>query len=178
MYKWLSLIGFLGTIPAANWLISNVGTECIPDGPCLIPVAPGIMAPSGVLMIGLALVLRDLVQQSLGRWWAIGAIITGSTLALLVAVPELALASGLAFLLAESADMSVYTPLRERGRIVLAVLLSGVVGSIVDSIVFLWIAFGNLDFVTGQVIGKMYMSILAIPIIYMFSRRNLNDRYR
>ena len=35
-------------------------------GPCLIPVAPGLMAPSGVTMIGLALVLRDLVQRRLG----------------------------------------------------------------------------------------------------------------
>ena len=43
----------------ANWLIGNVGVTCIPGGPCLIPVWPGIMSPSGVLMIGAALVLRD-----------------------------------------------------------------------------------------------------------------------
>jgi hypothetical protein len=28
------------TIPAANWLIGHVGTTCVPDGPCLIPVLP------------------------------------------------------------------------------------------------------------------------------------------
>ena len=49
-------VGFLLTIPAANWTIHNVGTAC-PDI-CLIPVAPGIMAPSGVLWVGLALCLR------------------------------------------------------------------------------------------------------------------------
>jgi hypothetical protein len=59
----LALIGFGLCIPAANWLIGNVGTFCVPNGPCLVPVAPGLMAPSGVLMIGLALVLRDLVQR-------------------------------------------------------------------------------------------------------------------
>ena len=52
----LFLLGFGLCIPAANWLIGNAGTVCVPNGPCLIPVAPGLMAPSGVLMIGLALV--------------------------------------------------------------------------------------------------------------------------
>jgi hypothetical protein len=54
---------FCLTIPAANWMIGHVGTVCPPTGPCLVPVAPGIMAPSGVLMVGAALVLRDLVQR-------------------------------------------------------------------------------------------------------------------
>ncbi|MBX6324351.1 MAG: VUT family protein, partial [Rhodospirillaceae bacterium] len=57
-------------IPAANWLIGHAGLACVPHGPCLIPVAPGLMAPSGVLMVGLALVLRDLVQRRLGLRWA------------------------------------------------------------------------------------------------------------
>jgi uncharacterized PurR-regulated membrane protein YhhQ (DUF165 family) len=170
MHRWLALIAFLATIPAANWLIGNVGTVCVPGGPCLIPVAPGLMAPSGVLMIGLALVLRDLVQQGLGRWWAAGAIVAGAGLSLVVATPALALASGAAFLLAESADMAVYTPLRDRGRIMLAVLMSGLVGSMIDSAVFLWLAFGSLDFLAGQVVGKMWMSLLAVPIIMAVSR--------
>ena len=67
------LIAFGLTIPAANWLIGNVGTVCAPNGPCLIPVAPGLMAPSGVLMIGVALVLRDLVQRRLGVGYSAGA---------------------------------------------------------------------------------------------------------
>jgi len=32
---------FALTIPAANWLIGHAGTVCQPQGPCLIPVAPG-----------------------------------------------------------------------------------------------------------------------------------------
>src|SRR4051812_21774383 len=54
------LAAFTGSIPIANWMIGNVGTACVPNGPCIVPVAPGLVAPSGVLMIGLALVLRDL----------------------------------------------------------------------------------------------------------------------
>ena len=82
---YIYLIAFALSIPAANYMIGNVGTFCVPDGPCLIPVAPGITAPSGVLMVGLALVLRDLVQRSLGFKWALGAVLAGAALSGLVA---------------------------------------------------------------------------------------------
>ena len=62
----IALLLFGLTIPAANWMLGHVGTVCVPSGPCLVPVWPGIDAPSGVLMIGLALVLRDIVQRRLG----------------------------------------------------------------------------------------------------------------
>ena len=66
--RWLALFCFSAMMPIANWLIGNVGTTCIPNGPCLIPVGLDLMAPSGVLVIGLALVLRDWLQLS-GREW-------------------------------------------------------------------------------------------------------------
>lgn len=168
--RWIFLSGFLATIPLANWMIHNLGTKCIPDGPCLIPVGFGLMAPSGVLLIGAALVLRDIVQQSMGRGWALGAIGVGALLSYLVASPFLALASLTAFLLAELADMAVYTPLRERGKIALAVLASGAVGSVVDSAVFLWLAFGSLEFIAGQIVGKTWMSLLAAMGLLWWSK--------
>jgi hypothetical protein len=82
------LILFALTIPAANWLIGNIGTKCVPNGPCLIPVAPGLMAPSGVTMIGIALVLRDLVQRRLGVGVSVAAILAGAGLSALVAPPR------------------------------------------------------------------------------------------
>ncbi len=166
------LLGFGLCIPAANWLIGNAGTVCLPDGgPCLIPVAPGLMAPSGVLMIGLALVLRDLVQRRLGLAWALGAILAGAALSGLLAPPKLVLASTLAFLLSEAADLAVYTPLQRRG-LTRAVLASGAVGLVVDSLVFLWIAFGSLDFLAGQVVGKAWMVLLALPLVHWLRRRD------
>ncbi len=39
MLGYLALGGFVATIPAANWLIGNLGTTCVPNGPCLIPSA-------------------------------------------------------------------------------------------------------------------------------------------
>lgn len=165
---WLLIAAFAATIPAANWLIGNVGTVCIPDGPCLVPVGFGLSAPSGVLMIGIALVLRDLVQRRAGVTVAIGAIVVGAGLSLFFAPPALALASGAAFLLSELADLAVYTPLARR-RLALAVIASGIAGAFVDSAVFLWLAFGSLDFMAGQVLGKLYASVLFAA--WLFFRR-------
>ena len=165
------LVLFALTIPVANWLIGNAGTTCVPNGPCLIPVAPGLMAPSGVTMIGIALVLRDLVQRRLGVGVAVGAILAGAALSALVAPPSLVIASAAAFLLSEFADLAVYTPLARR-RLVAAVVASSLVGLVVDSIVFLWLAFGSLEFLAGQVVGKAWMVLLSIPFVAWLRRRD------
>jgi uncharacterized PurR-regulated membrane protein YhhQ (DUF165 family) len=165
------LILFALTIPAANWLIGHVGTACIANGPCVVPVAPGLMAPSGVMMVGVALVLRDLVQRRLGAIMSALAILCGTALSAMLAPPSLVLASGVAFLLSEFADLAVYTPLARR-RLVLAVVASSIVGLVVDSIVFLWLAFGSLDFLPGQVVGKGWMVLLSVPFVAWLRRRD------
>lgn len=165
------LLAFAATIPAANWLIQNLGTVCVPNGPCLIPVAPGLTAPSGVLMVGVALVLRDLVQRRLGIGWALLAVIVGGLLSALFAPPALVFASVTAFLLSEIADLAVFTPLQRRG-LVTAALASSLVGLVIDSIVFLQLAFGSLDYLTGQVVGKALMVLLAIPVLVWLRNRD------
>ncbi|MFT5507880.1 MAG: uncharacterized PurR-regulated membrane protein YhhQ (DUF165 family) [Hyphomicrobiaceae bacterium] len=162
---------FTACIPAANWLVQHVGTKCIPGGPCLIPVAPGILAPSAVLVVGLAFVLRDLVQRRLGVGFAALAVVVGAGLSAFLAPPSLVIASGVAFLISEFADLAVYTPLQKR-RLVLAVVASSVVGLIVDSIIFLQLAFGSLDHLTGQILGKAWMVLLAIPFIIWLRARD------
>ncbi len=167
----LYLVAFGLSIPAANWMIGHVGTTCVPNGPCLVPVAPGLLAPSGVLMVGLALVLRDLVQRRLGPGWTALAIVLGALLSALIAPPALVFASAAAFLLSEFADMAVYTPLQKK-RLILAVLLSGLVGLTVDSIIFLYMAFGNLDFLAGQIVGKAWITVLSLPFIQWIRSRD------
>ncbi len=166
------LVLFCLTIPAANWMIGHVGTVCAADGPCLIPVAPGLMAPSGVLMIGAALVLRDLVQRRLGVEFGIAAIIAGAGISAVIAPPSLVTASTAAFLLSELADFAVYTPLARR-RLVTAVVASSLVGLVFDSIIFLWLAFGSLEFLVGQVVGKSWMVLFAIPLVAYLRRRDI-----
>ena len=168
------LAAFALCIPAANWLIGNVGTVCVPNGPCLIPVAPGLTAPSGVLMVGLALVLRDLVQRSLGVKWAAAAVLVGAGLSAFFAPPALVVASATAFLLSEMADLAVYTPLQKKG-LVLAVFASSVVGLVIDSAVFLYLAFGSLDYISGQIVGKAWMVLAALPIIHLIRRREIKS---
>jgi uncharacterized PurR-regulated membrane protein YhhQ (DUF165 family) len=170
-------LAFMACIPAANWMIGHLGTSCAPGGgPCLVPVLPWslqggpLMAPSGVMMIGIALVLRDLVQRRLGRLAALLAITAGAALSGAVAPPQLVVASTAAFFLSEIADLLVYTPLQKRG-LVIAVLASSLVGLVADSLLFLYLAFGSLEFLEGQIVGKTWMVLLALPIVHWIRTR-------
>lgn len=172
MIGYLAFAFFALTIPLANWLIGNVGTMCIPNGPCMVPVdfgLFGLMAPSGVLVVGAALVLRDIVHERLGALWALAAIAAGAVLSWWLSAPALVLASVAAFALAELADFAVYAPLRKR-NLTLAVLASGAVGAVVDSAVFLWLAFGSLAFIEGQVVGKLWMTLAAAAALLWMRR--------
>ena len=168
---WIFLVLFCLTIPAANWMIGHVGAVCPANGPCVVPVAPGVMAPSGVTMVGIALVLRDLVQRRLGAALGLGAIVVGALISWVLAPASVVIASTVAFLFSEFADFAVYTPLARR-RLVLAVFASSVVGLVVDSFVFLWLAFGSLEFLEGQIVGKLWMVLIAMPIIAYLRRRD------
>src|SRR5262249_35441664 len=128
------------------------------------------MAPSGVTMAGVALVLRDLVQRRLGVAAASLAILAGAVLSALLAPPALVIASATAFLLSEFADLAVYTPLARRG-LVIAVVASGVVGLVVDSVVFLWLAFGSLEFLLRPDGGKAWVGVVAISVVAWRGRR-------
>jgi hypothetical protein len=122
-------------------------------------------------MIGLALVLRDLVQRRLGRRWSLGAIVVGAALSGAIAPPSLVIASITAFFFSELADYLIYTPLQAR-RFVTAVLLSSVIGLVVDSVIFLWLAFSSLDFLGGQIVGKAWMVLASLPFIYWLRQRD------
>lgn len=166
---YLAALGYAATIPAANWMISNVGSVCVPDGPCLIPVGFGVMAPSGVLMIGLALLLRDAVHEWLGPRYAIYAIGIGAVLSYLLADPYIAVASLAAFAISELSDFAVYSKIRDRSR-TLGILASGIVGSVIDSVLFLWIAFGSLAHIDGQIIGKVGVTCIAAGALFVWKR--------
>lgn len=177
----LAFLGFLLTGPISNWLIQNVGTTCIPSGPCLIPVFPGITAPSGVLMVGFAFVLRDVVHRELGPYWALAAIAGGTVLSAIFSPPSLLIASTAAFVLSEITDLAVYSPLKRRGFFV-AAFISSLAGLAVDSFVFLTLAFGNIDFLAGQILGKLWMVVASLLAIWLLARgshdsaRTITDR--
>ena len=165
---WLYALAYVATIFAANWAIATFGP---------VPVGFGLMAPAGVYFAGLAFTLRDLTQEALGSRVVLGAIVVGAALSGAIS-GELALASGTAFLFSELADFAVYTPLRRRNWLG-AVAASNAVGLVVDSALFLWLAFGSLDFLPGQVVGKASMTLLALVLLSLLRRRGyLRDSER
>ena len=152
--------GYIATIPAANLLVTHYGA---------VPVGFGLLSPAGVFMVGLALVLRDLVHETAGRWAVLAAIAAGTVLSYVLADPALATASAVAFGVAELADMAVYTPLRRKGLLV-AVAASNAVGLVIDSILFLHLAFGDLQFLPGQILAKAEMTLLAVLALWAIAR--------
>lgn len=158
MKRMLLAGSFLACIPAANWMIGNIGTVCVPNGPCLIPVAPGVMAPSGVLLIGAALALRDALHEAAGRRVVLWCVAGGAALSLATASPALAIASAVAFGVSEISDFAVYNRIRRHSGWC-AVMVSGFVGAVVDSLLFSWLAFGAVKWAPGLIIAKCYASV-------------------
>jgi uncharacterized PurR-regulated membrane protein YhhQ (DUF165 family) len=161
---------YLLTIVAANWAIHRFG---------VVPVGFGYVAPAGVYFVALALVLRDLLQWSLGRRagqapepWQTGVmlavILAGAGLSFLVADPRVAAASALAFGFSELVDFGLFTWVAPRWA--LAVLVAGLAAAIVDSVIFLDVAFGSLEFLPGQILGKGY-GVVAAALLIALRRR-------
>ncbi len=164
MYPIVVFLAFIGTVWGANWALTTYG---------IVSIGFGLAAPAGVFFAGLAFTLRDLLHESSGRLWVLGAIIIGAGLsALLEDAQRIAMASGTAFLVSELLDLAVYTPLRQRGWLK-AVTASNLVGFTTDSMLFLWLAFGSLAFIEGQLVGKAYMTVAAIVLIWAWRNRSV-----
>lgn len=148
---------FVALVWFANWLTARYG---------FIHVA-GFGFTAGTIAAGLTFGVRDALHDAGGRWKVLAAIVAGAALSYFVA-PSLALASGVAFLLSELADLAVYSPLRER-RWMVAVVASNLVGALVDTVVFLGLAFGwsalTGDAVMGQMFGKALMVLPSLVLV-------------
>ncbi len=149
-----ALAAFAAAITAANWLTTRYG---------IVPVGFGLATTAGTYAAGAALLLRDVVQDVCGWRWVLAGIATGAVLTAATS-PALAVASTVAFLLAELLDMAVYTPLRDRGW-ARAALASGVVGAVVDTYAFLALAGFPITTQTvgGQLVGKALWAT-ALPV--------------
>ena len=150
---------YVMVIVAANWAIQRWG---------VVSVGFGLAAPAGVYFAGLVFSIRDALHETSNKYWIIGAIIVGALVSYsLEDGGKIAVASGSAFLLSEFADFAVYSPLRAKGKIK-ALLASNVVGLVADSILFLYLAFGSLEFLSGQVVAKAYMTVGVILIMFAY----------
>jgi uncharacterized PurR-regulated membrane protein YhhQ (DUF165 family) len=157
---------YVGAIVLANWLIVHVG---------LVAVGFGLVAPAGVYMAALTFPARDVLQRASGRLVGLLAIVVGAAVSWVVASPTIAVASGVTFLISESIDMAVYTPLQRRWFVV-GVVASGIVAATVDSLVFLQlsgIGYGpGGSILRGLIVGKLWIvTLIGGPVAYVLRRR-------
>jgi uncharacterized PurR-regulated membrane protein YhhQ (DUF165 family) len=113
----------------------------------------------------------------------LAAIAVAAVVSFAVADPFIAFASALAFLLSELADMLAYTPLRARSRLgdrrwTAAVVVSNLVGTVADTVVFLGVAFGAaaiLPALPGQLVGKAWATVIFLAIGWVVGRALLRE---
>lgn len=154
----------VGSVIVANALTASYG---------LIPAGFGLLVPAGTYAAALALLARDWLHELRGLSGVVPAIIVGAVVSALID-PRLGFASGVAFMLAELADTAVYAPLREKRRTT-ALLASQAVGAVVDSLVFLSLAFGvsalTVETLAGQLLVKVVWVAVPVALLYKLTRR-------
>jgi hypothetical protein len=155
----LSLAGYVLSIILANMLTAQFG---------LVPAGFGLVVTAGTYAAGFALLFRDFVQRYGRIRWALAAIAVGGILSALLASPAIALASTVAFLVAELVDLGVFTPLRRRVGFARAVIYSNLVSAPVDTVIFLWLAGFPVTWpaVLGQFLVKMVWATIIPLCIY------------
>lgn len=153
-------------IVLALYLLSIVAGVVAIDLFGVVPIPGGFMAPAAVYVVGVTLILRDWLHELFAdRRPVFLAIVAGAVISALFS-PGLALASGVAFLVSETLDMGVYEQIRSRLNSVPAgMAVSNAVSIPVDSLIFLTLAFGSLEFFWGQVIGKAIATVIAIVVL-------------
>lgn len=161
----LALSAFVAVIVAANLLTAHLG----------LVTWLGLVATAGTWLAGFGFVARDALHEAGGLRWVLVAIALGVLVSVAFS-PRLALASGVAFALSELADLAVYTPLRRKGR-TRAGLASNVVGSVVDTFIFLWLAGFPLDGTATQVLIKVgTTTVFVLGVRLALSRQPMQQR--
>ena len=121
--RWVYI--YVLTIPLVNLYFAYMPFIQLPDGGQWAPVS---------IVTGLILVFRDFAQREIGHYVLI-ALAIGLAITVAMAGPEIALASGTAFLVSELVDWAVYTftkrPLSQR------IMLSSLLAAPIDTAVFL-----------------------------------------
>jgi uncharacterized PurR-regulated membrane protein YhhQ (DUF165 family) len=171
---------------------AQVGTNKIVDVPFTDLTAPG-----GTYLIGIALSLIELAHRTAptrreGFLNAQVMVVCGfgasallaAYLAILDAMPpddalfdrlsgtwRIVLGSLLAFIVSETIDNSFGAWLRDRVHDGLRVIATNAVSVPLDSVVFLLVAFGSLEFIEGQIVVKYAVTVLfGVPLVLALRR--------
>jgi hypothetical protein len=154
---------FVASVVLANYLTTRYG---------LVGVGFGLAATAGTFAIGGAIMTRDLLQDALGRWVVLLAILVGAALSFVLASPRIAAASAVTFLIAETVEFAVYTPLRSKVRFggsrwSAVVVAANVTGALFDTLIFLRLAGFPVTpaGVAGQMVGKGWVTLAVILLV-------------
>jgi queuosine precursor transporter len=149
----MSAAFYLGSIILANLLVHSLG---------LVTVW-GLTFPAGAVAIGLTFSTRDLVQERYGKFGCWGWMLVAVAITFAFN-RQLALASVGAFVVAEFSDWAIYSHVR--GSVEKRLLLSNLVSTPLDSLIFVLLAFGPLwPAIWGQAIVKLLSSLLILPLL-------------
>jgi queuosine precursor transporter len=149
-----------------------------------------LLVPAGSFLIGATFILRDLVQNAVGRgktYITIGAamLISALTSHLLGDMLWIVFASAVTFLVSETTDTEIYSRLKL--PMAYRVLYSGIVGGLIDSILFViiglsplfsgilpWPAVGYA--ILGQIIVKLGIQIAGALVAGYFTGASNRNR--
>jgi uncharacterized PurR-regulated membrane protein YhhQ (DUF165 family) len=159
MIRYLALplaAAYIATVVSANVLTEHYGQVSM----------FGLLVTAGTFAAGATLLARNITQDVTGRLVIVGLMLIGCLFSWWLASPALAVASAVAFALSETADMAVYSPLRDRGWS-RAVLAASLVGAVVDTFAFLKIAGFPVttESVTGQLVVKVGISWAVVALV-------------
>jgi len=155
------------------------------------PLILGVfIIPYGSFLIGLTFILRDLTQNKIGRKKtyfviSLALLLSGITSYLLGDGLYIVTASLIAFLISETTDTEIYTRLKMKMEY--RVLYSGLVGGLLDSIVFVVIGLspigaGFLSWeqvaaaIVAQVLVKTIMQFLGVAVIKCLTKSGVTAR--
>ena len=173
-------------------VMAQVGTNKIVDVPLT-----GLVAPGGTFLIGIALSMIEIAHRTaptrregfinaqvmVACGWVASVILAGYLAVLNVMSPEdplfdrlagtwrIVAASLLAFAVSETIDNSLGTWMRDRVHDTWRVVGTNAVSVPLDSIVFLLVAFGSLEFISGQIVVKYAATLLVgVPLVLLLRR--------
>lgn len=143
----------------------------------MVELPAGLMVTAGTFAAGAVLLVRDAINDTLGRVAVLIALAAGGAASGLTSPGVLVIASTAAFLVAELADWAVYEPMRRHGW-ARAVLLSSIVAGPIDTVVFLWLApFPvTLPAVAGQWVVKTALALAVIALVKVVRGALLRNR--
>ncbi len=161
--KWIIILAYLSVIVLANVLTASFAP--IHFGDFLIPL--------GTFLIGITFILRDAVQNIIGRKYTYATIFLAMTLSaatstILDDTLWIVFASAITFLFSETADTEVYSRLKMPQSF--RVLYSGLVGGILDSVLFVIIGLSPLGagFIPWEFVGMAILGQIFVKSVIQF----------